>query len=274
MSKNKTSSKPGRLFGFVETTVLILEIVWIGITLLTIVGLAAGIPVVASILHSRWVAGVECGAAILMLIAVTMWLTADNGTTPKMAVPAVCLTLWGVGTLFYALRIPSAVIVCCAVLMCVALPTLIRRIVAERKPATRGKTTGKGEQQMNSEPGKTTGAATTLRRATITAISLLLAVTIVSAILDMFNVGVKNWMLGVELALGVIVLILFVAWAKTVGAPARFWVLIAISVLLWIAGVVLELFGLMTVSLVCSLAALCLTIPVIVHDNRDGVRDK
>lgn len=127
---------------------------------------------------------------------------------------------------------------------------------------------------MNSEPGKTTGAAATLRRATITAISLLLAVTIVTAILDMFNVGVKNWMLGVELALGVIMLILFVAWAKTAGAPARFWGLIAVSVLLWIAGVVLELFGLMTVSLVCSLAALCLTIPVIVHDNRDGMRDK
>ena len=97
-----------------------------------------GTPVVASILHSRWLAGVECGAAILMLIAVTMWLTADNGTRPKMAVPAVCLILWGVGTLLYALRIPSAVIVCCAALMCVALPTLIRRIVAERKPATRG----------------------------------------------------------------------------------------------------------------------------------------
>lgn len=127
---------------------------------------------------------------------------------------------------------------------------------------------------MNSEPGKTTGATATLRRATITTISLLLAVTVVAAILDMFNVGVKNWMLGVELALGVIVLILFVAWAKTAGASARFWVLIAISVLLWIAGVVLELFGLMTVSLVCSLAALCLTIPVIVHDNRDGVRNK
>lgn len=127
---------------------------------------------------------------------------------------------------------------------------------------------------MNSEPGKTTGATATLRRATITTISLLLAVTVVAAILDMFNVGVKNWMLGVELALGVIVLILFVAWAKTAGASARFWVLIAISVLLWIAGVVLELFGLMTVSLVCSLAALRLTIPVIVHDNRDGVRNK
>ena len=127
---------------------------------------------------------------------------------------------------------------------------------------------------MNSESGKTTGVTATLRRATITAISLLLAVTIVTAILDMFNVGVKNWMLGVELALGVIVLILFVAWAKTAGAPARFWVLIAVSVLLWIAGVVLEVLGLMTVSLVCSLAALCLTIPVIVHDNRDGVRDK
>lgn len=148
MSKNKTSSKPGRLFGFVETTVLILEIVWIGITLLTIVGLAAGIPVVASILHSRWVAGVECGAAILMLIAVTMWLTADNGTRPKMAAPAVCLTLWGVGTLLYALRIPSAVIVCCAVLMCVALPTLIRRIVAQRKPATRG---NKQQEKENNE---------------------------------------------------------------------------------------------------------------------------
>lgn len=127
---------------------------------------------------------------------------------------------------------------------------------------------------MNSEPGKTTGVTATLRRATITAISLLLAVTIVTAILDMFNVGVKNWMLGVELALGVIVLILFVACAKTAGAPARFWGLIAISVLLWIAGVVLELFGLMVVSSVCSLAALCLTIPVIVHDNQRDVRDK
>lgn len=127
---------------------------------------------------------------------------------------------------------------------------------------------------MNSESGKTTGAAATLRRATITAISLLLAVTIVTAILDMFNVGVKNWMLGVELALGVVMLVLFVAWAKTAGAPARFWGLIAVSVLLWIAGVVLELFGLMTVSLVCSLAALCLTIPVIVCGNRRGVRDK
>lgn len=127
---------------------------------------------------------------------------------------------------------------------------------------------------MNSESGKTTGVTATLRRATITAISLLLAVTIVTAILDMFNLGVRNWMLGVELALGVVVLVLFVAWAKTAGAPARFWVLIAISVLLWVAGVVLELFGLMTVSLVCSLAALCLTIPVIVHDNRDGVRNK
>lgn len=127
---------------------------------------------------------------------------------------------------------------------------------------------------MNSEPGKTTGAAATLRRATITAISLLLAVTIVTAILDMFNVGVKNWMLGVELALGVIVLILFVTWAKTAEAPALFWGLIVVSVLLWIAGAVLELLGLMVVSSVCSLAALCLTIPVIVHDNRDGVRNK
>ena len=127
---------------------------------------------------------------------------------------------------------------------------------------------------MNSESGKTTGAAATLRRATITTISLLLAVTIITAILDLFNVGVKNWMLGVELALGVIVLILFMAWAKTAGAPARFWVLITVSILLWIAGVVLELFGLMALSSVCSLAALCLTIPVIVHDNRDGVRDK
>lgn len=138
MSENNTSDKPDRLFSFVETTVLIMEIVWIGITLLTIAGVMVGTPVVASILHSRWLAGVECGAAILMLIAVTMWLTADNGTRPKMAVPAVCLILCGVGTLLYALRIPSAVIVCCAVLMCVALPTLIRRIVAERKPATRG----------------------------------------------------------------------------------------------------------------------------------------
>lgn len=127
---------------------------------------------------------------------------------------------------------------------------------------------------MNSEPGKTTGAAATLRRATITAISLLLAVTIVTAILDMFNVGVKNWMLGVELALGVIVLILFVTWAKTAEAPALFWGLIAVSVLLWIAGVVLELLGLMAVSSVCSLAALCLTVPVIVCDDRRGVRDK
>lgn len=138
MSKNKTSSKPGRLFGLVETTVLILEIVWIGIALLTMAELTAETPVVASILHSRWMAGVECGAAILMLIAVTMWLTADDGAHSKMAVPAVCLTLWGAGTLLYALRIPSAVIVCCAVLMCVTLPTAIRRIVAERKPATRG----------------------------------------------------------------------------------------------------------------------------------------
>lgn len=148
MSKNKTSSKPGSLFGFVETTVIIMEIVWIGIALLTIVGLAAGTPVVASILHSRWAAGVECGAAILMLIAVTMWLTVDNGTTPKMAVPAVCLILWGVGTLLYALRMSSAVIVCCAVLMCVALPTVIRRIVAERKPATRG---NKQQEKENNE---------------------------------------------------------------------------------------------------------------------------
>lgn len=138
MSKNKTSSKPGSLFGFVETTVIIMEIVSIGIALLTMAELTAGTPIVASILHSRWAAGVECGAAILMLIAVTMWLTVDNGTTPKMAVPAVCLTLWSAGTLLYALRIPSAVIVCCAILMCVALPTVIRRIVAERKPATRG----------------------------------------------------------------------------------------------------------------------------------------
>ena len=138
MSENNTSDKPDRLFSFVETTVLIMGIVWIGITLLTIAGVMVGTPVVASILHSRWLAGVECGAAILMLIAVTMWLTADNGTRPKMAVPAVCLILWGVGTLLYALLIPSAVIVCCAALMCVALPTLIRRIVAERKPATRG----------------------------------------------------------------------------------------------------------------------------------------
>lgn len=138
MSKNKTSSKPGSLFGFVETTVLIMGIVLIGITLLTIAGVMVGTPVVASILHSRWLAGVECGAAILMLIAVTMWLTGDDGVHPKMAVPAVCLTLWGMGTLFYALRIPSAEIVCYAVLMCVALPTVIRRIVAERKPATRG----------------------------------------------------------------------------------------------------------------------------------------
>lgn len=121
---------------------------------------------------------------------------------------------------------------------------------------------------MNSEPGKTTGAAATLRRATITAISLLLAVTIVTTILDMFNVGVKNWMLGVELALGVIVLILFVTWAKTAEAPALFWGLIAVSVLLWIAGVVLELLGLMAVSSVCSLSALWLTVPVIVHDTR------
>lgn len=127
---------------------------------------------------------------------------------------------------------------------------------------------------MNSEPGKTTGAAATLRRATITAISLLLAVTIVTTILDMFNVGVKNWMLGVELALGVIVLILFVTWAKTAEAPALFWGLIVVSVLLWIAGVVLELLGLMVVSSVCSLAALWLTVPVIVHDNRRDMRNK
>lgn len=127
---------------------------------------------------------------------------------------------------------------------------------------------------MNPESKKTTGVTAILRRAMITAISLLLAVTVVAAVLDMVNVGVRNWMLGVECALGAVVLILFVAWAKTAGAPARFWVLITVSILLWIAGVVLELFGLMVVSLVCSLAALCLTIPVIVHDNRDGVRDK
>lgn len=127
---------------------------------------------------------------------------------------------------------------------------------------------------MNSEPGKTTGVTATLRRATITAISLLLAVTIVTAILDMFNVGVKNWMLGVELVLGAVVFVLFVACAKTAGASARFWGLIAVSVLLWIAGVVLELLGLMAVSSVCSLAALCLTVPVIVCDDRRGVRDK
>lgn len=127
---------------------------------------------------------------------------------------------------------------------------------------------------MNPESKKTTGVTAILRRAMITAISLLLAVTVVAAVLDMVNVDVRNWMLGVECALGAVVLILFVAWAKTAGAPARFWVLITVSILLWIAGVVLELFGLMAVSLVCSLAALCLTIPVIVHDNRDGVRDK
>lgn len=138
MSKNNTSDKPDRLFSFVETTVLIMGIVWIGITLLTIAGVMVGTPVVASILHSRWLAGVECAAAVLMLIAVTMWLTGDNGVHSKMAVPAVCLTLWGMGTLFYALRISSAVIVCYAVLMCVALPTVIRGIVAQRKPATVG----------------------------------------------------------------------------------------------------------------------------------------
>lgn len=133
MSENNTSDKPDRLFSFVETTVLIMGIVWIGITLLTIAGMMVGTPVVASILHSRWLAGVECGAAILMLIAVTMWLTADNGTRPKMAVPAVCLTLWGMGTLLYALRMSSAEIVCYAVLMCVALPAVIRGMAARRK---------------------------------------------------------------------------------------------------------------------------------------------
>lgn len=138
MSGNKTLDKPDRLFGFVETTVMILAIVWIGVTLLTIAGLATRTPVLASILHSRWLAGVECAAAILMLIAVTMWMTGGNGSHPKMAVPAVCLILWGMGTLLYALRMSSAVIVCYAVLMCVALPAVIRGMTARRKPVPIG----------------------------------------------------------------------------------------------------------------------------------------